>query len=198
MSVIALEKQSDSLVLFVKGSPEIIQTLWESSTIPDSFENTLEKYTSEGLRVIAISYKFLDGFDSEKVKICKREEVETKMKFLGFIVMENKEKPETFSCVQVLQNADIPVIMATGDNGLTAISVGRKWGIIDPQKDTYLGDLDYNIDSQELLKWTRIKSKTQNEGSFISINKSDFKEKSNKIHSMPMPAEQDENGRFKN
>lgn len=52
-------------------------------------------YTSQGLRVISISYRYLDGFDSDKIKVCKREEVELNLNFLGFIVMENKEKPET-------------------------------------------------------------------------------------------------------
>ncbi len=97
-----------------------------NNTIPGSFAIKLEKYAREGLRVIAISYRFLDGYDGEKIRVCKREEVEKDLNFLGFIVMENMQKPETLSCVQQLQEADIPVIMATGDNGLTAISVGRK------------------------------------------------------------------------
>jgi P-type E1-E2 ATPase len=39
--------------------------------------------------------------------------------------MENKIKPETKPCLEKLQNAKIGTTMATGDNGLTAIAVGR-------------------------------------------------------------------------
>jgi P-type E1-E2 ATPase len=39
--------------------------------------------------------------------------------------MENKIKPETNPCLEKLQNANIGTTMATGDNGLTAIAVGR-------------------------------------------------------------------------
>jgi P-type E1-E2 ATPase len=39
--------------------------------------------------------------------------------------MENKIKPETNPCLEKLHNANISTTMATGDNGLTAITVGR-------------------------------------------------------------------------
>ena len=196
MSVIALDKQSRSLILFVKGSPEIIQTLWANNTIPGSFAITLEKYAREGLRVIAISYKFLDGYDGEKVRVWKREEVEKDLNFLGFIVMENKQKPETLSCVQQLQEADIPVIMATGDNGLTAISVGRKCGIFDAHKDSFLGDIHDNADS--LIKWIKIESRISKDTSYISNDASINKSKSNKIRDLPVQGirdEHEENGK---
>ena len=46
--------------------------------------------------------------------------------------------------------------MATGDNGLTAISVGRKCGIIDSTKPVYLADAMTGNDKQRHLKWLKI------------------------------------------
>lgn len=40
--------------------------------------------------------------------------------------MENKVKPETIGVIERLQRANIDTVMATGDNGLTGVAVGRK------------------------------------------------------------------------
>jgi cation-transporting ATPase 13A2 len=58
--------------------------------------------------------------------------------------MENKLKPETIGTVQILQEAEVRVVMATGDNILTATSVARQCKIIDEKKRTLMGDLVEN------------------------------------------------------
>ena len=45
--------------------------------------------------------------------------------------MQNKLKPVTTSVIEQLNHACIRTIMATGDNILTAISVGRQCKIVD-------------------------------------------------------------------
>lgn len=56
--------------------------------------------------------------------------------------MQNKLKPVTKGIIEILQKqANIRTIMATGDNVLTAISVGRECAIIDPETEVFLGDL---------------------------------------------------------
>jgi len=62
-----------------------------------------------------------------------REELEKDLHFLGFVVMENKIKPETLPTIQTLNQCNIRTIMATGDSILTAISVGRECGIYSPE-----------------------------------------------------------------
>jgi cation-transporting ATPase 13A2 len=59
-----------------------------------------------------------------------REEVEKELTFLGFLIMQNKLKQATIKALTELNESDIRTIMATGDNMLTALSVGRKCGII--------------------------------------------------------------------
>ena len=51
--------------------------------------------------------------------------------FLGFLVMENRLKPESAGVLLNLKDCEIVNVMATGDNVLTAISVSKRCHIID-------------------------------------------------------------------
>jgi magnesium-transporting ATPase (P-type) len=62
MSILTLNHESKTLSAFVKGSPEMIQSLSTSQSIPEDFHDVLEKYTQDGLRVLALSYKEYDNF----------------------------------------------------------------------------------------------------------------------------------------
>ncbi|KFM62159.1 putative cation-transporting ATPase 13A4, partial [Stegodyphus mimosarum] len=59
-----------------------------------------------------------------------REELEKDLQFLGLIILENSLKPETVPALNILRDANIRSIIVTGDNLLTAITVGRKCGMI--------------------------------------------------------------------
>ena len=58
--------------------------------------------------------------------------------------MENKLKPVSTSIIDKLSDAKIRSIMVTGDNALTAISVGRSCHIVKKHNRVFLGDLDDN------------------------------------------------------
>jgi len=55
--------------------------------------------------------------------------------------MENKLKPVTKEIIKDLNDCKIRTIMATGDNTLTAISVGRDCNILDKEQQVYFGDI---------------------------------------------------------
>lgn len=55
-------------------------------------------------------------------KFVFREQVERDLTFLGFLVMENKLKPETTAVIQELKEADIRTIMVTGN-----VKRGQTW-----------------------------------------------------------------------
>lgn len=59
-----------------------------------------------------------------------RLEVESDLKFIGFIIFENKLKPTTSAVVKELLDSNIGAVMVTGDNILTAISVARACGLL--------------------------------------------------------------------
>ena len=61
----------------------------------------------------------------------KREEAESGLDFIGFIIFENKLKSSTAGVLDELSEAGIRKVMCTGDNILTAISVARECNLID-------------------------------------------------------------------
>lgn len=116
--------------VFVKGAPEVMLDICDPTTIPGNFEQLLHKYTHGGYRVIACAHKEL----SKKVdmKLLDREEAENDLSFAGFIVFENKLKASTKETLKELRSAAIRTVMCTGDNVLTAVSVGKECELIDP------------------------------------------------------------------
>lgn len=61
----------------------------------------------------------------------RREDAESQLAFIGFIIFENKLKPSTTAVIDELNEAGIRNVMCTGDNILTAISVARECHLID-------------------------------------------------------------------
>lgn len=61
-----------------------------------------------------------------------REQAESGLKFLGLIIFENKLKPGTAPAIQALRAAHLVCRMITGDNPLTAVSVARECGLVNP------------------------------------------------------------------
>lgn len=57
------------------------------------------------------------------VQMKNRDECEMELEFLGIIVMENRLKPETAPVIEILRQAEIKIIMITG-NKCNSLSVG--------------------------------------------------------------------------
>ncbi|CAN3376596.1 hypothetical protein DIURU_002655 [Diutina rugosa] len=138
MSVIIKGNHDQELAL-VKGAPEVIVEICNSESIPTQFEELLHRYTHTGFRVIALAYK-----DVSKSQFLQREEVESDLTFAGFIVFENKLKPQTKPTLRKLNEAAIRTVMCTGDNVLTAISVGRESSLIDPDASVFIPEWEEN------------------------------------------------------
>jgi cation-transporting P-type ATPase 13A2 len=67
--------------------------------------------------------------------------------------MQNKLKPVTIGVIDTLNRANIRTIMATGDNVLTAISVGRECNLIEPDHEVFLGDLVKAKGGSDVVQW---------------------------------------------
>lgn len=77
-----------------------------------------------------------------KAQRAPREQLESEMKFVGLVVLENRLKLETTPVIAELNRANIRNVMVTGDNILTAISVARDCGILDDARRLYLIEAD--------------------------------------------------------
>ncbi|KAH1018274.1 hypothetical protein HUJ05_006079 [Dendroctonus ponderosae] len=133
MGVIVRRLNGAHFEYYCKGSPEMILNFVKAETVPANFHEILESYTQEGYRVIAMAHKEL-RLGYTKVQKVQREAIENELNFLGLIVLENRLKPETFPSIQDLNEANIRVIMVTGDNILTAISVAKDCDIVLPSQ----------------------------------------------------------------
>ncbi|KAG6058652.1 hypothetical protein E4U32_004495 [Claviceps aff. humidiphila group G2b] len=101
-----------------------------SESFPSGYDELLSHYTHKGYRVIACATKHLPKLSWVKAQKMTRLEVESDLKFIGFIIFENKLKPTTSAVVKELLDSNIGAVMVTGDNILTAISVARACGLL--------------------------------------------------------------------
>uniref|UniRef100_A0A8K9URI1 P-type ATPase A domain-containing protein n=1 Tax=Oncorhynchus mykiss TaxID=8022 RepID=A0A8K9URI1_ONCMY len=141
MSVVVRKLGEKRMDAYLKGAPEVVASLCAEDTIPESFTETLEFYTRQGFRVIALAHRQLEAKLSwHKVQNLNRDLIETNMEFLGLIIMQNKLKEETSGVLKDLRHANIRTVMVTGDNMLTAISVARDCGMITPHERVIVAD----------------------------------------------------------
>ncbi|ORY72025.1 uncharacterized protein BCR38DRAFT_454387 [Pseudomassariella vexata] len=121
--------------VFVKGAPESMREICRPDSFPTDYEELLTYYTHKGYRVIACATKHMKKLSWVKSQKMKRDEAESDLEFVGFIIFENKLKPTTAAVLKELTESNIGSIMVTGDNILTAISVSRNCGLV--QKDAH-------------------------------------------------------------
>ncbi|KAM9316544.1 putative cation-transporting ATPase 13A4 [Gastrophryne carolinensis] len=130
MSVITKVIEEPKFYVFLKGAPEVILQFCKQETVPSNFSYVLEEYTVQGFRVIGMAYKTLELNGNTKIETFERDEVEHDLLFLGFLIMENRLKPETKPVLDELRSANIRTIMVTGDNLQTACTVARNSGMV--------------------------------------------------------------------
>ncbi|KAF8530457.1 hypothetical protein BU17DRAFT_36097 [Hysterangium stoloniferum] len=130
MSVIVKRLKSNSMEIYVKGAPDMMNDICDKDSFPRDYDDLLTYYTNRGFRVIAIAGKSIQGLSWLKAQRMKREQAETDLKFLGLIIFENKIKPATTPAIHALRAAQLGCRMVTGDNARTAISVARDCGIL--------------------------------------------------------------------
>ncbi|KAI9746524.1 MAG: hypothetical protein M1818_000237 [Claussenomyces sp. TS43310] len=117
--------------IYVKGAPECMQDICRPDSFPADYEELLAYYTHRGYRVIACATKHIAQLSWVKSQKMKRQDAESELSFIGFIIFENKLKSSTAQVLQELEEAEIRKVMCTGDNILTAISVARECDLID-------------------------------------------------------------------
>ncbi|XP_013148950.1 PREDICTED: probable cation-transporting ATPase 13A3 isoform X2 [Papilio polytes] len=119
----------DVLRVYCKGAPETLRTLCRTNTVPENLNEILASYAEKGYRVIAISTKIMEVTFKQLQKMT-RDEVECELEFLGLVIMENRLKAASTGIIRELKEANIHVVMITGDNVHTAVSVARECGVL--------------------------------------------------------------------
>ena len=160
MTVIGKNLNENFFKVFCKGSPEKIKELCNPSTIPENFDEILNNYTTKGYRVLGMAGKsLLMNFKQSQTII--REVVERNMLFLGLLIVQNKLKEKTKESLEKYDNADLRMIMATGDNILTAICVSKECNLIKKNTDMVSCEIE-NVNGLDKLKWSKIDNEELN------------------------------------
>ncbi|XP_078063851.1 polyamine-transporting ATPase 13A3 isoform X2 [Mustelus asterias] len=141
MSVVARVLGEKHMDAYLKGAPEMVANLCKAETVPKRFSEVLNIYTKQGYRVIALAHRKIGSkLTWHKVQNVSRDVIESNMEFMGFIIMQNKLKPDSSNVLEELRKANIRTVMVTGDNMLTAVSVARNSGMILPQDKVIIAE----------------------------------------------------------
>lgn len=144
--------------VFTKGAPESILAICSklahgNKEIPldnrqkIKIETAFQQFAKKGLRTIAFSYKAVD-----------HDHLETNQVFLGFVGIADPIRQEVQAAMNKAKNAQIKVIMITGDNALTAEAIGIEAGIIQEGEEILTGrQLDSLTDEQLIPLCERVK-----------------------------------------
>ena len=118
--------------------------------------------------MIAIGRKSID-ISSIEVQRIERENVESDLEFLGLIILENRLKPESAPTIKILKSANIRIIMCTGDNILTGLSVARDCGMINEKQKIILVDAESGQEPKFSYADIKRQNKFKSEKSEINI-----------------------------
>lgn len=143
----------------VKGAPETIRNMLVD--VPDKYEETFKYFSRNGARVLALAYKYIstnDEISQKRINDLKREDVESKLKFAGFLVLQCPLKNDAVQAIRMLNESSHRCVMITGDNPLTAVHVAKQVEIVD--RETLILDAPEHDDSGTKVVWRSIDDKT--------------------------------------
>lgn len=137
-------------ITLIKGSPEKIlqkcETYYDEFCIKrpfikkDNYIQRMNYYSKRGIRLLALATKEADKKELEKLT------------FVGMILIKDEVRDDAIEGVRLVKNANIQLVMITGDNVDTATSIAREVGIVSSDDDLVLTSDELNSKSDEELK----------------------------------------------
>ena len=151
-----LVQRAGSLVLSVKGAPEIVLprcTHWAHGSSEEPFTDeararateTLQALTRRGLRVLCVARRPATerrDLDDERVQ---------NLIFLGFLAIADPVRPTAAAAVADLRAAGVSVVMITGDHPSTAEGIAAELGLLNGHPTVTGAALD-ELDDDELAE----------------------------------------------
>lgn len=149
--------QSESYLMFTKGSPELTlerctHNYVGTSSVPLKDEQRRqilaenERMASKGLRVLGFAYKPLSEIPREG----SDEASEQGLVWLGLVGMLDAPRPEVRAAVQECRDAGIRPVMITGDHQLTARAIAADLGIAKEDDRVLIGQELQRMSDQDL------------------------------------------------
>jgi len=121
--------------VLAKGASEaILPILNISDKDRNLLETQLENMASDGLRVLCVASKSVQG--SNKDLLSDRSFAESGLSMLGLVALYDPPRVETLGAVHKCHRAGIEVHMLTGDHISTATAIAKQVGILRPGRET--------------------------------------------------------------
>lgn len=99
--------------------------------LPANYDEIYLHFAREGSRVLSLGYKELGQLSHQEIRDLTRDEIESNLKFVGFLIISCPLKPDTKAVIKEILNSSHHVTMITGDNPLTACHVASQLRLID-------------------------------------------------------------------
>ena len=157
-----IHREVNHEIAFIKGSPrEVLQLCTkvlinnEAVTLTNQLRAEImganDEYARGALRVLALARRDLPPREGAYTA----ENVEQDLTFLGLMAMMDPPRPQVEKAVQTCREANIRIVMITGDYGLTAESLARRVGMLTTKNTVILtgAELDdlSDVALQEIL-----------------------------------------------
>jgi len=134
-TICKLKADDTKIIAFSKGAPERILGITSQIEINGEIELLTENLrkllldkirtrANQGYRTLAVGYKII-----EESKTFKREEVENKLVFLGYVSILDPPRPGVRVSVKETESAGIKIAMITGDHPATAKTIAAQMRI---------------------------------------------------------------------
>lgn len=137
-------------ITLIKGSPEKIlqkcETYYDEFCIKrpfikkDNYIQRMNSYSKRGIRLLALATKEADKKELEELT------------FVGMVLIKDEIRDDAIEGVRLVKDANIQLVMITGDNVDTATSIAREVGIVSSDDDLVLTSDELNSKSDEELK----------------------------------------------
>ncbi|MFC6253716.1 cation-translocating P-type ATPase [Secundilactobacillus hailunensis] len=161
-----IHQEDQQLYIYVKGALSdllgqctMIQENGIAREITDADKQAInaanKKYAAQGLRSLSFAYRAVPFKNQNQVDGLEIANAERQLTFVGLTAMSDPSRPEVYDAVKKCHEAQIKIIMVTGDSQLTAKSIAVQIGLTSDQVRVVTGtELDSmsDVDLKAALK----------------------------------------------
>lgn len=151
--------QSGQFRLCINGAPEFLLERSDFLAVGDTvheiteaereaLEAAISNQTREGKRLVAVAYK---DVDFEDIPNDADEALLEGMAFAGIVVLNDPVREGVKDAIAGVKDAGAKILLITGDNPQTGLSIARKVGIAGPQEIALTGDDLAGMSDDEIL-----------------------------------------------
>jgi len=157
--MITFHKKNDGYVIYEKGAPEKILSksvyYFHNGCIKKIDYNVrkkldllYKKYTSKGLRVVAVAKKELNSYYPKSSANWR--EIDNRLIFIGFFAIKDPLRKDIKETINLCIKSGIWPVIITGDHKLTAMAIAREAGLKVSDNNIMTGDELDKIDDSSI------------------------------------------------